>query len=185
MPNAEPPTYVNGDQVAVVEPFKPGSSGPAFPADLIRDALAAVDSAEPPLSPSKQARDRYAVPVIARAIASHRGGYASDAEAKSVFDHLLASGLVRVEDTKLARSGSRSDTRQGLVLTPTGKAAFQKAADHDSPPQSPQSPAEPTQKNAGGDPSGPPQPQGGYGGSAGRSNDAGRASDAAEHDLEL
>ena len=73
---------MNGDQVAVVEPFKPGASGPAFPPELIRDALAAVDSADPPLSPAKQAGDRYAALVIAQAIASHRGGHASEAEGK-------------------------------------------------------------------------------------------------------
>ncbi len=170
MPNADPPIYMNGDQVAVVEPFQPGSSGPAFPPELIRDALGAVDSANPLLSPSKQAGDRYGVPIIAQAIASHRGGHASDIEGKSVLDHLIASGLVRVADIKLARSGSRSDTRKCLVLTHVGKAALRQSSDpaSNTPPQSPQCPATTLQENAGGDPLGPPQRQGGYGGNAGQ-----------------
>jgi hypothetical protein len=155
---------MHGDQVAVVEPFQPGSSGPAFPPALIRDALAAVDSASPPLSTAKQARDRYAVPVIAQAIAPHRAGRVSEAEGKSVLDHLLASDLVRISEMKLARSAGRSDTRKGLILTPAGKAALSVS---NTPPQSPQSPADALQDNAGGDPRGPPQLQGGYGGSAG------------------
>jgi hypothetical protein len=156
MPNADPPIYLNGDQVAVVEPFQPGSSGPAFPPELIRDALAAVAGAELPLSPSKQARDRYAVPIIAQAIASHRSGHAPDAEGKSVLDHLMASDLVRVAEVKLSRSGGRSDTRKCLVLTQTGKAAVQQENGFaGNSPQSPHSPAEPTTgnaENAGGDP---------------------------------
>jgi AAA domain len=152
--NQQPPVYLTGDRVAIVEEFHPGSSGPAFPSTLIRDALAAVDSANPPLSPSKRSPERYAVPVIARAIAPHRGGQARDAEAKSVLNHLIQSGLVHVEDVKLSRSGGRSDTRQGLVLTPTGRAVMrQESLPLTTPPtQSPQSPAETLQDNAGGDP---------------------------------
>jgi hypothetical protein len=169
MPNADPPIYMNGDPVAVVEPFQPGSSGPAFPAELIRDALAAVDRASPPLSPSVQAGDRYGVPVIAQAIAPHRGGHALDTEGKSVLNHLLASDLVRVADIKLARTGSRSDTRKCLVLTVAGKAVLQQSNNpaSNTPPQSPQTPADTSRENAGGDPLGPPQPQGGSGGNAG------------------
>ena len=63
--NQQPPVYVNGDKVAVVEVFQPGASGPVFPPQLIRDALVAVDLANPPLSPCQaikrplcRARDR-------------------------------------------------------------------------------------------------------------------------------
>jgi hypothetical protein len=170
MPNADPPVYVNGDQVAVVEQFQPGSSGPAFPPALIRDVLAAVDRADPPLSPSKNSKDRYAVPVIAQALAAHRGGRALDTEGKSVLDHLLASNLVHVADVKLNRPGSRGDIRKCLVLTPAGKAALNQpnTPAENTSPQSPQSPATASHENAGGDPLGTPQPQGGCGGSAGR-----------------
>jgi hypothetical protein len=147
--NQQPPVYLNGDSVAVVEVFQPGTSGPVFPPQLIRDALVAVDLANPPLSPSRQSRDRYAPPVIANAVAHHRGGRKSDAEGKSILDHLISSGLVSVQSVKMARPGGRSDNRNGLVLTPTGKAAMSNS------PQSPQSPAMSTAgtaENAGGDP---------------------------------
>jgi AAA domain len=141
--NQQPPVYVTGDRVAVVEPFHPGSSGPAFPPQLIRDALLAIEAANPPLSPSKRSPERYAAPVIAQAIAPHRRGQASDAEAKAVLDHIIRTDLVRVEPVKLSRPGGRSDERNGLVLTPAGKAAVQQANQVASnpPPQSPQSPA--------------------------------------------
>ncbi len=102
--------------------------------------------------------------LSAKAIGAHRGGHASEAEGKSVLDHLLASDLLRVDEIKLARSGGRSDLRKGVVLTPAGKAALRRL---NVVPQSPQSPADVLQDNAGGDPLGPPQPQGGCGGSAG------------------
>ena len=72
MLNAQPPIYMHGDHVAVVEPFQPGTATLAFPIDLLRDALLAVEAANPPLSPSARSSDRYAAPVIADAIACHR-----------------------------------------------------------------------------------------------------------------
>lgn len=143
--NQQPPVYVTGDRVAVIEEFHPGFSGPVFPPQLIRDALCALDTADPPLSSAKQSGERYAVPVIAQAIAPHRGSRADDTEGKNVLDHLMRSGLVRVENIKLSRPGGRSDTRKGLVLTPAGKAAMQQDNEVASnSPQSPQTPAVPT-----------------------------------------
>jgi hypothetical protein len=157
--NQEPPVYVTGDKVAVVDVFQPGSSGPVFPPQLIRDALAAVDLANPPLSPSKQSRDRYAAPVIAQAVAHHRGGRKSDAEGKAILDHLISSGLVHVQPVKVTRSAGRSDNRNGLILTPTGKSVIQ-PTNQGASPQSPQCPVESTAEtaeNGGGDPlAGPP-----------------------------
>ena len=173
MPNAQPPIYLNGDQVAVVEPFLPGVSTSAFPDQLVQDALLAVDSASPPLSPSKRSSERYAAPVIAMAIARHRGGQASEMDGKAVLDHLLNAGLVDVDEVKVFRPGKGSDTRKGLVLSAAGKRAVQQGGQStlaDPAPQSPQSPQSPAtalQDNAGGDPLGPPQRQGGYGGNAG------------------
>ncbi len=43
--NKQPPIYLTGDRVAVIEEFHPGSSEPAFPPQLIRDALLALDAA--------------------------------------------------------------------------------------------------------------------------------------------
>jgi hypothetical protein len=143
--NQQPPIYLTGDRVAVIEEFHPGASGPAFPPQLIRDALLAVDAADPPLSPSKQSRERYAVPVIAQAIAPHRHGKASDTEAKAILDHIIRTGLAQVGSVKVSRPGGRSDARNGLVLTPAGKAAVQEENQVASnSPQSPQSPASPT-----------------------------------------
>jgi hypothetical protein len=151
--NQQPPIYLTGDRVAVIEEFHPGASGPAFPPQLIRDALLAVDAADPPLSPSKQSRERYAVPVIAQAIAPHRHGKASDTEAKAILDHIIRTGLAQVGSVKVSRPGGRSDARDGLVLTPAGKAAVQEenqvASNSPQSPQSPQTPAEPTAGNAG------------------------------------
>ena len=157
--NQLPPVYPTGDKVAVVEIFQPGASGPVFAPQLIRDALAAVDRANPPLSPSKQSRDRYAAPVIAQAVAHHRSGRQSDAEGKAILDHLVSTGLVSVQPVKISRTGSRADNRNGLVLTSTGKAAIQQAnQDPSDSPQSPQSTSTTgTAENAGGDPpAGPP-----------------------------
>lgn len=161
MQNQQPPVYVAGDKVAVVEVFRPGASGPVFPPQLIRDALVAVDLANPPLSPSKQSRDRYAAPAIAQAVAHHRGGRKSDAEGKAILDHLVDTGLVHIQPVKVARPGSRSDNRNGLVLTPAGKASTQQPNESTSGfPQSPLSPAESTAgtaENVGGAPlAGPP-----------------------------
>jgi hypothetical protein len=54
-------------------------------------------------------------------MAPHRGGRASDTEAEAVLDYLMRTGLVAVQQVKLARAGGRSDSRNGLVLTSAGK----------------------------------------------------------------
>ena len=125
MQNAEPPVYPVGDQVGVVEVFRPGASGPTFPPGLIRDALRVIDDSNPPLSPSKRAGHRWAGPSVATAIAVHRGGQASEAEGVAVLEYLKRSGLIAVEPFKLQRPGGRSDTRDGLVLSPAGQVALQ------------------------------------------------------------
>jgi hypothetical protein len=125
LPNQQPPIYPAGDKVAVVEVFQPGVSGPAYPPAMISDALKAIDSANPPLSPSKQAKGRYAVDVIAHAIAHHRGGKVSDVEAEGVLGHIQHSGLAVVQSVKVPRPGSRIDVRPGFVVTPEGMGAMQ------------------------------------------------------------
>ena len=169
MPNAQPRIYLNG-AVAVVEPFLPGVSTSAFPDQLVQDALLAVDSASPPLSPSKRSSERYAAPVIAMAIARHRGGQASEMDGKAVLDHLLNAGLVDVDEVKVFRPGKGSDTRKGLVLSAAGKRAVQEAAHSKAinhTPQSPQSPATALQDNAAGTPWVPRNAKGGMGGMRG------------------
>jgi hypothetical protein len=168
--NPEPPAYPNGDSVGVVKRFTPAASGAAlFPVELLRSALQAIQDAEPPLTPSAQSRTRYAVPVIAKAIAPHRGGNASEPEAKAVLGHLIDVGLASVEERKIDREGGRSDMRKGLFPTAAGAGLLRETIT----PQTPQSPAVASAGNtvdAGGDPScGSPATQGGYGGNAGES----------------
>ena len=170
MPNAEPPIYMTGDQVAVIEPFKPGTSGPAFPHDLVRDALLVIDAASPPLTPSARSPERYAAPKIAGAIALHRGGRASEADGKAVLNHLMNAGLVAVADVEVSRGGKGSDTRKGLVLTAAGRVVLKQAAQttlSNPTPQPPQSPATTLQDDAGGTLPASPQRKGGVGGNAG------------------
>jgi hypothetical protein len=92
---------------------------------MIRDALRVIDTASTALSPSKRATARYAVPIIAPAIAHHRSGRASDLEAAAVLDHLIRTGLIKVDKVKLSRPGGRSDARDGLVLTSAGKQVLE------------------------------------------------------------
>ncbi len=168
--NAQPPIYPNGDKVGVVEVFHPGTSGPRFSPEIVRDALQAINGATIPLSPSKRAAGRYAVPTIVQAIAPHRGGQVSEIEAEAVLDHLVRSALVRVDKVKLARPGGRSDERDGLVLTQAGKDAARgaPATSNQHSPRSPQCPATSMRDDAGGEPPGSPAMPGGCGGNAGR-----------------
>ena len=164
------PIYPNGDKVGVVEVFQPGACGPRFSPEMIRDAVRAIDSAPTPPSPSKRATGRYAGPLIAQAIAPHRGGRVSDIEAEAVLDHLIRGGLVVVQQVKLARSGGRSDVRSALVVTSIGKQlvlAAQKAPSTASGPATPATPATFERADAGGGPLGPPQRPRGCGGNAG------------------
>jgi hypothetical protein len=170
MNNAAPPIYPDGDKVAVVEVFQPSASTAAFSTQIIRDTLSAIESASVPLSPSKRATGRYAIPVITRAIAHHRGGRASDTEAEAVLDYLIRTGWVAVQQVKLTRPGSRSDSRNGLVLTSAGKQQLDTGQDaqlDSKHPAIPASPATSIRDDAGGDPLGPPQHKGGMGGNAG------------------
>ena len=159
--NQQPPVYVNGDKVAVVEVFQPGTSGPMFPQQMVCDVLIAIDRANPPLTTASQSKARYAVPVIAKAAAPHRGGRVSDGHGKAILDHLIAAGLIHVVSVKVPRPGKGTDSCNGLVLSPAGKAVIQQASPvPDNSPQSPQSPAESiagTAENAGAGPlAGPP-----------------------------
>ena len=173
--NQQPPIYVSGDQVAVIAKFDPGSSRPAFPAELIRDVLLALDAADPPLSSAKQSGERYAVPVIAQAIAPHRGGRADDTEGKNVLDHLLRSDFVRVENVKLSRTCWPIRYSQVLSAHTSGQGGY--ATRQRDREQIPAVPAESRRANRGvkccmraGIPKRSPAPQGGCGGKCGAGN---------------
>jgi hypothetical protein len=170
--NAQPPTYPSGDKVGVVVPFQPGATGPAYGTAVIAAALKELDVANPPLSPSKNAKGRYAVDALAPAIAPHLpGNKVSDTVAAAVLDHLMRSGLVSVQTVKVPRPGARADKRNGLVVTQLGKAALQAHAI--GPPSStvPQPPQQSRGNNAGlqdgGSPKGPRNVPRGCGGVAG------------------
>jgi hypothetical protein len=129
MGNAQPPIYPHGDKVAVVESFKPGASGAAFSRQLVNAALSVISSAKTPLSPSKSSGHRYAVPFIAQTIAPHRGNRACEVEAAAILKHVIATGLVVVEQIKISRGGGRADARAGLVLTAAGMIAIEGGAE--------------------------------------------------------
>ena len=173
MNNAAPPVYPDGDKVGVVEVFQPSASSAAFSAEIIKDTLSAIDTAAVPLSPSKRATGRYAVPVITHAMAPHRGGRASDTEAEAVLDYLMRTGFVAVQQVKLARAGGRSDSRNGLVLTSAGKQQLDAGHNAHSSSNLPAMPASPATSvrddagDAGARLAAPPQHKGGMGGNAG------------------
>jgi hypothetical protein len=184
--NARPPVYPSGDKIGVVEPFHPGASGPVYAPAVIRDALKIIHNASPPLSPSKQSRTRYAVPAIAVAIAPHRAGNTSDAEAAAVLDHLIRTGLVAVAQVTVSRGGSRSDPRNGLVVTTQGNAAMHEPASATTPSAAaPRSPQSHCGSDAGrGDSGGPKGPRNvprGCGGNAGDCNAGASGADTAEN----
>ena len=116
MQNATPPTYPNGDNIAVVEPFRPGGSGPAFSSQILSAARDVIANAIIPPSTSKRSSE-YAVSRIARAIAPYRGGRESEVEAKSVLDHLIRTGVVRETEIDVPRPGRGPYRRKGLVVT--------------------------------------------------------------------
>jgi AAA domain len=170
--NARPPIYPEGDKVGVVERFVPAASGAAlFPETLLRSALQAIQDADPPLSPSARSTTRYAVPVIAKAIAPHRGGRVSETEAKAVMGHLIDVSLASVEQRKISRDGSRSDMRNGLFPTPSGAEFLRNVHASPQPPQTPATASAGHAVDASGDqPCGSPATQGGYGGKCGGEN---------------
>jgi hypothetical protein len=131
VPNEMPPIYSTGDEVATVGVFQPRPIDARYPQQMIQDALRAIDTANPPLSPNKQSLARYAVPALAQAIARHRGRQPSELEGKAMLDHLTAAGMVQVGEVEIARSGRGPDKRQGLTLTTAGKKALAES------PQSP------------------------------------------------
>ena len=115
IPNAEPPTYPAGDAVAVVEVFQQSASATPFPRVMLDAALAAIASAPSALSPSPKSTD-YAVPVVAHALAPHRGGRISDNEAKSIIDYLVRTGRIVLSPISVKRHGRGSYPRQGYTV---------------------------------------------------------------------
>lgn len=134
-------TYPAGDNVQVVKPFKASTQKPAFSDEKILAALTAIHAASPPLSPNKQARARYAGPIIEKAIEAV--GPLAKLDAQALLGHLTDQGLVQEAEVQVPKSsGKGTNKRQGLVLTEAGRARMQ-----DLEPQSPQSALSPTEAN--------------------------------------
>ena len=92
-----------------------------------------------------------------------------------MLDHIIRSGLAVVKKVPVPRPGSRTDERNGLVLTPEGKAAIQPTDTADvansTAPQSPQqSRGNNTGSRDGGAPKRPRNVARGCGGNAGGSD---------------
>lgn len=122
MNNAKPPIYPEGDQVGVVEVYRPQAAGSAYPSNMVQDALVAIRGAQPPLNPTPQAKKHRAWPVIAQAIAQHRGGRIDEIGAASLLAHIDAAGLVTTAEVTEAGQKGRSSKRKALVVTPAGNA---------------------------------------------------------------
>jgi hypothetical protein len=72
------------------------------------------------------------LPAIAAAIAPHRGGNATDVEAKAVIDYLMRCGSVTVTSVKVPRPGRGPYIRKGLVVV--GSSAPAGAVTSQQPP---------------------------------------------------
>ena len=138
--NAEPPIYPNGDRVGVIELFTPNQVSAAFPKPMIDAVLATIGSAKPPLSPSPRSPDS-ALRAIVGAIAPHRGGGATDADAKAIIEYVVRSGLVAEVDVQVPRHGRGPYTRKGLALTTASlQVAPTNASSHTPSPTAANSP---------------------------------------------
>jgi hypothetical protein len=121
--NAEPPIYPHGDEVAVVETFTPNPAAAAYPAAMIQDVLTAIGQSNPPPSPFGRTPGTGAIPVVSAAMAPHRNGFASDAEAKSLVEYLIRHGQVVIGTVKVPRVGRGAYERQGLMVAGASNAA--------------------------------------------------------------
>ena len=111
--NAQPPIYPNGDSVGVIETFTPSLASTAYPQPILAAVVATIAAAIPPLAPS----GRYSgLAAIAAAIAPHRNGQASDAEAKAIIDYLIRQGTLAITDVLVPRPGHGTYTRKGLCV---------------------------------------------------------------------
>ena len=121
--NAEPPIYPYGDEVAVVEPFTPNPAAAAYPAAMIQDVLTAIGQTNPPPSPYSRHPGTGAIPIVSAAMAPHRSGFASDAEAKSMVEYLIRHGQLVISKVKVSRQGRGGYERQGLMVAGGANAA--------------------------------------------------------------
>jgi len=109
LPNAAPPIYPRGDEVGVIEVFRPNPAISPFPKPMLDAALSVIRQARPPLSP------KGGLSNIASAVSTQTP--TNERQAKAIVDHLVRTGQVSVEDVSVPRAGRGAYTRQGLVAT--------------------------------------------------------------------
>jgi predicted P-loop ATPase len=121
MTNRSGRVTIDGKQVrGYIRPAVP-TSGANFQGLMIRDALRAIDTADPPLSPD-------AGPAIGKVIAPHLGRVAPhlgqkdvEAQGAAMLQHLLNARLVQVEEIKVSSRGPWEENPKYLILTAAGK----------------------------------------------------------------
>jgi AAA domain/Primase C terminal 2 (PriCT-2)/Bifunctional DNA primase/polymerase, N-terminal len=165
LPNAEPPTYCQGDGVQVVDKVDPNQLKASPVASVTDNAakraiLKAAHAADPPLSPSsKGGSDRYIVRRVLDPVRQATGMYWGDRDltkhVESLVQEMMNVGWLRVEEVKVGRN-----TRRGLVVDPartpwaheftgTGHGSTQPVTQH--PHQMHQMPIETIDANEAGD----------------------------------
>ena len=124
LPNAEPPTYCQGDGVQVVDKVDLAQLNASPAAGAIDDAakraiLKAAHSADPPFSPSSRGgSDRYIARGVLDAVRQATGMSWADRDMtkhiESLVRDMVGAGWLHVEEVKVGRN-----TRQGLVVDPS------------------------------------------------------------------
>lgn len=114
--NAEPPVYLEGDKVAVIDKYIPTSFGSALQPNVLATILDAVRSANPPLAPSRRSRSDRADAAIAKVMSDCSGRQVSDTTAQTVIDELLANNRLAIVTVKVTRKGRGGYERDGLKV---------------------------------------------------------------------
>nr|WP_256476474.1 AAA family ATPase [Siccirubricoccus soli] len=117
LPNRAPPLYPSGDSVQGAEPYTPQKA--AWPETVMQVVKHTIATAQPPLSPSPQARSRNAVEAIAAALRV-AGREHAQATAYGALEHAIKEGLVAEEDVRLPKTsgGGGSYAAKALRIVP-------------------------------------------------------------------
>jgi hypothetical protein len=113
--NAMPPTYIWGDDVAVIERFAPTSLTSTLSSSLMADLRNAVKTSYPPLSPGRRSQTHSAATQFAAILSAHRNRPASDSEGQALVKELLSKSIITVVPVTVARKGRSDYQRDGLA----------------------------------------------------------------------